>query len=81
MDDATIAKQARAADLAKVRQARRMSEEQRMLSGPRLFAGVCERIREGLRDENPGASDCAIDALLRKRLAIVLNTRRPHSTS
>ena len=43
-----IAAQARASDLAKVRRAGGMTEEQRVLSSPRLFVGVCDRIREGL---------------------------------
>jgi len=72
----SIAAQARAADLAKVRQARAMTEEQRILSGPRLFAGVCERIREGLLDENPSASPETLHQLLRHRLSIVLKPRR-----
>jgi hypothetical protein len=80
MNDATIAAQARAADLAKVRRARGMTEEQRMLSGPRLFAGVCDRIREGLRDEHPDSASNAIEMLLRKRLAIVLHARKLHAT-
>jgi len=74
--DASIAAQARAADLAKVRQARAMSEEQRVLSGPRLFAGVCARIREGLLDENPDASPDTLEKLLRRRLSIVLKPQR-----
>jgi hypothetical protein len=74
--DESIAAQARAADLAKVRQARAMTEEQRILSGPRLFAGVCDRIREGLKDENPDASPEALHELLRHRLSIVLKPRR-----
>jgi len=74
--DESIAAQARAADLAKVRRARAMTEEQRVLAGPRLFAGVCARIREGLRDENPDASPETIDRLLRRRLSIVLKHRR-----
>jgi hypothetical protein len=74
--DESIAAQARAADLAKVGQARAMTEEQRILSGPRLFAGVCERIREGLQDENPSASPEALHQLLRQRLSIVLKPRR-----
>ena len=53
MTDASIAAQARAADLAEARQARAMTEEQRISSGPRLFAGGCDRIAEGLQDENP----------------------------
>jgi hypothetical protein len=76
MTDTSIAAQARAADLAKVRQARAMSEEQRVLSGPRLFAGVCARIREGLLDENPGASPETLHQLLRHRLSIVLKPQR-----
>ena len=75
MTDESIAAQARAADLAKVRRARAMTEEQRVLSGPRLFAGVCDRIREGLRDENPDASSETLQRLLRHRLSIVLKPR------
>ena len=41
MDD-RIADDARFALLAKVRQARMMSGEQRMLAGIRLFSGVCD---------------------------------------
>lgn len=50
--------------LAKVRQARAMTEEQRVLAGPRLFAGVCERMKEGLREENPGVDEAGIHRLL-----------------
>jgi hypothetical protein len=71
----STAAQARSADLAKVRQARAMTEEQRILSGPRLFAGVCDRIREGLVDENPNASPEALHQLLLHRLSIVLKPR------
>ena len=67
--DARIASDARFADLAKVRQARLMSQEERVLAGPRLFAGVCERMKEGLRDEQPDASDEEIHQLLLERLA------------
>ena len=68
MDD-RIADDARFSLLAKVRQARLMSGEDRMLAGPRLFEGVCERMKEGLRDERPGASEDEIHRLLLKRLA------------
>ena len=67
--DERIASDARFADLAKVRQARMMSEEQRVLAGPRLFAGVCDRMKEGLRDERPDASEEEIHGLLIQRLA------------
>lgn len=52
-----------------------MTEEQRILAGPRLFAGVCDRIREGLKDENPNASPETLHELLRHRLSIVLKPR------
>lgn len=64
-----IANDARFADLAKVRQARLMSEEERVLAGPRLFAGVCERMKEGLRDERTDATEEEIHRLLLQRLA------------
>lgn len=54
--------------LAKVRLARSMSEEERVLEGPRLFAGVCERMKEGLRDQNPEANEAEIHRLLLRNL-------------
>lgn len=75
MNDESIAAQARAADLAKVRRARGMTEEQRILSGCRLFAGVCERMKEGIEYENPQASHEKLHELLRARLAIVFKPR------
>ncbi len=68
MDD-RIADDARFALLAKVRQARKMSAEERMLAGPRLFFGVCERMKEGIRDERPKAADEEVHHLLLQRLA------------
>ncbi len=67
--DERIASDSRFATLAKVRQARMMSEEERVLAGPRLFAGVCERMKEGLRDEQPDATEEGIHRLLLQRLA------------
>ena len=64
-----IASDARFADLAKIRQARAMSEEERTLAGPRLFSGVCDRMKEGLRDENPAAAEDEIHQHLLRRLA------------
>lgn len=72
-----IIRDARFADLAKVRQARMMSEEDRMLAGPRLFAGVCERMKEGLRDESPNAPEEQIHLLLLKRLARLRKLETP----
>jgi hypothetical protein len=64
--------------LGKVRQARAMSAEERVLAGPRLFAGVCERMKEGLRDEHPAATEEEIHGLLLQRLACLrkLDTTR-----
>jgi len=67
--DPRIVSDAHFAGLAKVRQARMMSGEERMLAGPRLFAGVCERMKEGLRDERPEADEEEIHQLLLQRLA------------
>ena len=68
MDD-RIADDARFALLAKVRQARMMSAEERILAGMRLFSGVCERMKEGLRDERPAADEEEVHRLLLQRLA------------
>lgn len=67
MDD-RIAEDARAAFLAKVRQARAMSGEEKMLAGPRLFKGVCARMKEGIRDVHPEAGEEQIHLLLLKQL-------------
>jgi len=64
-----IASDARFADLAKVRQARMMTAEDRVLAGPRLFAGVCGRMKEGLRDEQPEATEEEIHRMLLQRFA------------
>lgn len=69
--DERIASDACFAALAKVRQARMMSGEERVLAGPRLFAGVCERMKEGLRDEYPEANDGKIHQLLLQRLNLL----------
>jgi len=45
--DERIASDARFANLAKVRQARRMTDEERVLAGARLFAGVCKPMKNG----------------------------------
>jgi hypothetical protein len=50
--------------LAKVRQARLMPEEERASAGIRLFAGVCSRMKEGLREDHPDADEAEIHVLL-----------------
>lgn len=68
MDD-RIADDARFALLAKVRQARRMSAEERILDGMQMFSGVCERMKEGIRDECPEEGEDYVHSLLLRRLA------------
>lgn len=63
-----IAADARFALLAKVRQARMMSGEERIVAGIQLFAGVCERMKEGIRDEHPAAAGDEVHSLLLQRL-------------
>ena len=65
--------------LGKVRQARAMSEEARVLAGPQLFAGVCERMKEGIRDERPDAGELEIHGLLLRRFKTLgkLDSARP----
>ena len=58
--------------LDKVRAARRMSPEDRLLAGPRLFERSCRIMLDGLRDENPAADATQLQELFNKRLAIWL---------
>lgn len=67
--DERIADDARFALLAKVRQARMMSGEEKILAGMRLFSGVCDRMKEGIRDERPAAAEEEVHRLLLQRLA------------
>lgn len=58
--------------LDKVRAARRMSREDRLLAGPRLFERACRIMLDGLRHENPDADETHLQELFNKRLAIWL---------
>jgi hypothetical protein len=69
--EAKILSDARFVTRAKIRQARAMSADERILAGPRLFAGVCKRMKESLRDENPGVDESGIHQMLLKRLTIL----------
>ena len=64
--------------LGKVRQARAMSEQARVLAGPRLFAGVCERMKEGIRDERPDAGELEVHGLLLRRSRILGKLESAH---
>lgn len=55
--------------LDKVRAARAMSPEAKLLAGPRLFERSCRIMLDGLRHENPQADEARLQELLRERLA------------
>jgi hypothetical protein len=59
-----IADDARLVLLAKVRQARMMSGEERMVVGIQMFVGVCERMKKGIQDEHPAAGGDEVHSLL-----------------
>jgi hypothetical protein len=55
--------------LDKVRAARAMSPEEKLLAGPRLFERSCRIMLDGLRHRNPDADDTRLQMLFRERLA------------
>ena len=71
-----IVDDARRVLLTKVKQARMMTESDRTLAGITMFSGVCERMKEGLRDEQPEADEKEIHSLLINRLAKLRNLER-----
>jgi hypothetical protein len=54
----------------RVLRARRTPIEQKILAGPELFDFACQITRAGIRDQNPGADEAQVEALLRERLAL-----------
>jgi hypothetical protein len=61
----------------RVLRARKTPIEQKIAAGGELFEGVCERMADGLRHENPGADDATIQELLRCRLALLRRLEYP----
>jgi hypothetical protein len=59
----------------KVLRARRTPIAEKFLAGAELFEMVAERMKAGLRSENPGADEATIDALLVKRIARLRQVR------
>jgi hypothetical protein len=55
---------------AKVEQARRMTPEEKLLAGPRLFDRMCRVMRDGIRFQFPDASPEEVERILRERLEI-----------
>lgn len=52
----------------RVARARRTPPEEKLWDGPRLFAGVCERMMAGIRSRHPSADDKEVHELLRQQL-------------
>jgi len=52
----------------KVRAARELSEEERFLSGPRLFDWACEIAAAGIRAQHPGIDEQRVTQLLLERI-------------
>jgi hypothetical protein len=58
-----------------VLRARQTPLEKKFLAGAELFEEVCDRMRAGLRDENPGADVATVEELLRRRLDLLRRLR------
>jgi hypothetical protein len=54
----------------RVRRARAMSPEEKLLAGPRLFDRVCARMRDGIRMQFPNAGPEEVQRIFLERLAI-----------
>ena len=54
----------------KVRQARGMAPEDKLLAGVRLFELACEISRAGIRHQHPDATPAEVEAELRRRLEL-----------
>lgn len=61
----------------RVRRARRTPIDQKLQAGGELFEGVCQRMADGLRHENPDADEETIEELLRCRLALLRRLEYP----
>ncbi|MCE9545143.1 MAG: hypothetical protein K8T25_06455 [Planctomycetia bacterium] len=55
----------------KVERARRMSDTEKILAGPRLFERSCRIMCDGIRNEYPDATEIDVQRILRERLALV----------
>ena len=52
----------------RLERARRMSPEEKLAAGPKLFAEVCERMRAGIRQQFPDADEQTVQATLIRRV-------------
>jgi hypothetical protein len=60
----------------RVLRARRTPLEQKLWLGPQLFAEVCERMADGIRNEYPNADEQRVQELLLARLALLERLRQ-----
>ena len=68
--ETSIKNDARAADLAKVRQARRMSPEMKFRAGSELFEEACRWTMAGIAHQFPDLDEAGRMKELRRRLAL-----------
>jgi hypothetical protein len=59
---------------SKIRRARAMDPEDKLLEGPRLFAGALERMKDGIRDQFPEADEKRVQEIVLERLALLKRT-------
>ena len=59
----------------KLRAARAMSPEDKLLAGPRLFERSCRIMADGIRSEYPDADEDRVQEILRERLALLRRLR------
>lgn len=59
----------------RVQRARQVPLGEKLLAGGELFEQVCDRMRDGLRDENPGVGKETIEELLGRRLDLLRRLR------
>jgi hypothetical protein len=74
MTDESIAAQARACDLAKVRRARAMTPFQKFEAGASLFEQACAWTLAGIAHQNPSFDAAAQTKELRRRLKLASKT-------
>ena len=56
--------------LERVRKARALNPEDKLLAGARLFDRTCRIMADGIRDEYPNADERRVREILRERLAL-----------
>lgn len=59
----------------KLRAARAMSPEDKLLAGPRLFERSCRIMADGIRSEYRDADEVRVQVILRERLALLRRLR------